>query len=125
MYAALFSDALRALPDTVRVWCGHEYTVANLRFAAAVEPDNQHVARKLAWAEAQRARGRCVQRPARPARDDLTTHPSARPTVPSTLGDERLTNPFLRVHEPAVRRAVSAEDPVSVMAKLRDWKNRV
>jgi hydroxyacylglutathione hydrolase len=45
------------LPPTTRVYCGHEYTVSNLQFAAAIEPDNTATADKLAWAQAQRSTG--------------------------------------------------------------------
>lgn len=67
---------LGALPDETRVYFGHEYTANNLRFAAVVEPDNRHVAEKAERVAAQRARGEF--------------------TAPSTLAEERLTNPFLR-----------------------------
>jgi hydroxyacylglutathione hydrolase len=67
---------LGALPDETRVYFGHEYTANNLRFAAVVEPDNRHVSEKAERVAAQRARGEF--------------------TAPSTLAEERLTNPFLR-----------------------------
>jgi hydroxyacylglutathione hydrolase len=82
------TETLGALPDTTRVWCGHEYTVSNLRYALHVEPDNAAARARLAWAEAERAAGRA--------------------TIPSTLADERAFNPFVRagsVAELARRRA--------------------
>ena len=92
---------LMALPDATRVYFGHEYTAANLRFAAAVEPGNAAVARRIAA---------------------LPT-----PSTPSTIADERATNPFLRAAEAAVIAAArargAADDPVSVFAALREWKN--
>ena len=99
MHASLMR--LAALPPDTRVYFGHEYTATNLRFAAAVEPDNAAVA--------ARARG------------------LAQPSTPSTIADERATNPFLRATEPAVIAAAKARgaagDPVSVFAALRSWKD--
>ena len=101
---------LAALPPATRVYCGHEYTLANLRFATAVEPASDDVRERIARESAKRARDE--------------------PTLPSTIADELLTNPFLRVREPAVRRAAEAEsdtppgDDVAVFAALRAWKNR-
>jgi hydroxyacylglutathione hydrolase len=102
MHASLMR--LAALPPDTRVYFGHEYTASNLRFAAAVEPDNARVA--------DRARS-------------LAT-PST-PSTPSTIGDERATNPFLRCAEPSVVAAAgsrgAAGDPVSVFAAVRAWKD--
>jgi hydroxyacylglutathione hydrolase len=70
------------LPDETRVYCGHEYTAANLRFAAHVEPGNAAVSAKAARVAEQRERGE--------------------PTVPSTLADEKATNPFMRCDSPEV-----------------------
>jgi hydroxyacylglutathione hydrolase len=75
MYESLV-EKLGALPDETRVYFGHEYTASNLRFAALVEPNNGHVHEKAERVAAQRARGEF--------------------TAPSTLAEERLTNPFLR-----------------------------
>ena len=103
-------DALTALPDDTQVCCGHEYTLSNLRFAQAVEPDNADVTQYLAHCQAVRARGE--------------------PTLPSQLGTERRINPFLRSREATVHRAVraraelsAAADEVEVFAALRQWKN--
>jgi len=102
-------SALAALPAETRVYCGHEYTLANLRFALAVEPDNADLRARDARDHAKRLRGE--------------------PTVPSTLGEERATNPFLRAHLPAVRAAAAAHaghalaDDVASFAALREWKN--
>ncbi|RZL66468.1 MAG: hydroxyacylglutathione hydrolase [Variovorax sp.] len=103
-------DALAALPDDARVCCGHEYTLANLRFALAVEPDNVELTPYIAQCEALRARGQ--------------------PTLPSSLATERRINPFLRSREATVLRAVcahaglpaDAQEP-DVFAALRQWKN--
>jgi hydroxyacylglutathione hydrolase len=100
---------LAALDPATRVFCAHEYTLANLRFAAAVEPANDAV----------------VQRRER----DVALRERGQPTVPSTIADELATNPFLRVGEPAVRAAAEAhagrllEGDVAVFAALRAWKN--
>lgn len=100
---------LAALPDETQVYCAHEYTLSNLRFALAAEPGNAALAARYADAQAQRARGEA--------------------TVPSTMGLERQTNPFLRCDAPSVLATLQAEgrleasDPVSAFAALRAWKN--
>lgn len=100
---------LAALPPETQVYCGHEYTLANLRFAAAVEPANPAISKRF---ERERAK-----------RDhDL-------PTLPSTIAEELVTNPFLRAAVPAVRASAAAhsqqrlQDDVAVFAALRTWKN--
>jgi hydroxyacylglutathione hydrolase len=85
MYSALV-EKLGRLPGDTRVYCGHEYTVGNLRFAAHVEPDNEAVRRALAAAEERRAGAAADWHEATP--DEMT--------VPSTIADEHATNPFLR-----------------------------
>ncbi len=103
-------EKLAALPADTLVYCTHEYTLSNLAFAAAVEPDNRDLAERTAHCQALRA--------------------EERPTVPFPLGAERLSNPFLRVTEPAVITRAEAETggplstPVAVFAALREWKNR-
>jgi hydroxyacylglutathione hydrolase len=102
-------DRLAALPDATRVYCAHEYTLANLRFAAAVEPDNEALADYAARARSLRAEDR--------------------PTLPSTVGLERAVNPFLRCDAPAVIRAAEKhsggplESRVDVFATVRAWKD--
>ena len=101
---------LAALPGDTRVYCTHEYTLSNLAFAAAVEPANGSISERIAASEAMRAQNQ--------------------PTVPFPLSGEMLTNPFLRVHEPAVIRQAETQagrsltSPVEVFAALREWKNR-
>lgn len=101
---------LTALPDDTQVFCGHEYTVKNLRFALTLEPGNRAIADKLAWAEARR-------------RDGL-------PTVPTTIASERATNPFLRVSCPELRASISARfpdvggDDTRIFARVRELKDR-
>jgi hydroxyacylglutathione hydrolase len=101
---------LAALPDATKVYCGHEYTLANIAFAQQVEPQNAALAARLERDKQLRAAGK--------------------PTLPSTLGEERATNPFLRWREPAVVESANkylgsrVSDPVRVFAAIRDWKNR-
>jgi hydroxyacylglutathione hydrolase len=101
---------LAALPDETKVYCGHEYTLANIKFARAVEPGNSVLAAREERAAKLRAAGR--------------------PTLPSTLGEERATNPFLRCTEPVVVESANKylgariADPVRVFAAIREWKNR-
>jgi hydroxyacylglutathione hydrolase len=107
MHASL--RRLAALPPETRVYCAHEYTLANIRFARAADPDNPALRTRDAKARALRAAGR--------------------PTVPSTIGEERATNPFLRSHEAALVTAAERwaglrlTDPESVFAALRQWKD--
>lgn len=100
---------LARLPGATRVHCGHEYTLANIAFAQAVEPGNRALGERKARESAKRERGE--------------------PTLPSTIAEELATNPFLRCTEPEV--IASAErhagrrlaGPVEVFAELREWKN--
>jgi hydroxyacylglutathione hydrolase len=106
MHASL--QRLAALPDATQVCCTHEYTLANLRFAALVEPGNDDVRQHTEWCERERAQGR--------------------PTLPSHLGLERRINPFLRCEVPAVVAAARAHGAAdgsgtAVFAALRAWKN--
>lgn len=103
-------DRLAALPEDTRVCCTHEYTLDNLRFARAVEPDNAALLRHLAHCQSLRAR--------------------QQPTLPSRIGLERAINPFLRVRQAAVAQAAQrydaqlpTNDAVAVWAALRQWKN--
>jgi hydroxyacylglutathione hydrolase len=100
---------LARLPGDTRVYCGHEYTLANIRFAEAVEPGNPRLAERKARESAKRALGQ--------------------PTLPSTIADELATNPFLRCGEPEViaaaerRAGRSLAGTVEVFATIREWKN--
>ena len=95
----------RKLPEDTRVYCAHEYTQANARFAVSVEPENQ----------ALQARSRAID--AARAQD--------RPTVPSTLGEELATNPFLRADQPglAANVGLAGSEPVAVFAEVRRRKD--
>ncbi|KAK9841045.1 hypothetical protein WJX81_007434 [Elliptochloris bilobata] len=107
MYVSL-NKKLATLPPETQAYCGHEYSVKNLEFAAYVDPDNPAVKEKLAWAKAQRAQGK--------------------PTIPSSIGAELATNPYLRCGEPALRasagRAADARGAASVLGALRARKDR-
>ncbi|MBE2259371.1 MAG: hydroxyacylglutathione hydrolase [Rhodobacteraceae bacterium] len=101
-------DRLAALPDDTVVYCAHEYTEANLRFALAVEPGNRCLKSRVNEVAVARAKGWA--------------------TVPSTIALEKASNPFLRCGEPEVvasaqRRKADAIGDVAVFAALRDWKN--
>ena len=100
---------LAAHPDNTRVCCAHEYTLSNLRFAAAVEPGNDAINDYTTRCQELRAQGS--------------------PTLPSNIATERLVNPFLRCHVPAVRdaaarRGATDSDPIDVLRVLREWKNQ-
>ncbi|MCJ7453761.1 MAG: hydroxyacylglutathione hydrolase [Steroidobacteraceae bacterium] len=102
-------DRIAALPDETRIYCAHEYTLGNLRFAASVEPGNADVIDALEATRALRER------------DAIT--------LPSELGRERGINPFLRCRLPSVRSAAEAHagrtlaQPSEVFAAVRSWKD--
>ncbi|MBC7609365.1 MAG: hydroxyacylglutathione hydrolase [Polaromonas sp.] len=102
-------DKLAALPNQTRVCCTHEYTLSNLRFALAVEPDN---------ADLVNYHAACVK-----------TRGDGLPTLPSSIAQELLVNPFLRTRQSAIRAAArhfdaEAHDDISVFAAIRQWKNQ-
>lgn len=100
---------LAALPEQTQVFCTHEYTLSNLRFAAAVEPDNQQIKQRLEQVGQWREAGQI--------------------SLPSSIALERATNPFLRSSEPAVSAMIAERDgpasrsPTQVFAALRAWKD--
>jgi hydroxyacylglutathione hydrolase len=96
---------LRALPDDTRLYCGHEYTLSNARFSVTVDPHNAALKERLKAIEAQRAKNE--------------------PTLPSTLQEEKATNPFLRADDPAIAEAIGMKgaDPAAVFTELRERKN--
>ena len=103
-------DALAALPGNTLVCCAHEYTISNLRFAQAVEPNNPELAQYLEYCQQLRKNGL--------------------PTLPSTLQTELTINPFMRSRAADVIAAAvhhdpqtKPEEPASVLATLRQWKN--
>jgi hydroxyacylglutathione hydrolase len=102
-------DKLAALPSTTRVCCAHEYTLSNLKFANAVEPDN--LVLKDYISKCQQLRSQNL------------------PTLPAELGNELQINPFLRTRKPSVINAVKKMAPpgtdkeAEIFAQLRIWKN--
>jgi hydroxyacylglutathione hydrolase len=106
--AAVMFESLKklaALPRETRVYCGHEYTQSNARFALSVDPTNSALKERAAEIEALRAEGK--------------------PTLPTTIGEELATNPFLRSHDPAIRRNLGMEkaSDVEVFAEIRKRKD--
>ena len=97
---------LRALPDDFKLYCGHEYTAANVKFALSVEPDNP----------ALQARAEQVAR----------LRADNKPTVPTLLGEEKKANVFLRADEPSVAAGVrmKGRPPAEVFGELRERKNK-
>ncbi|XP_076169568.1 hydroxyacylglutathione hydrolase, mitochondrial-like isoform X2 [Ptiloglossa arizonensis] len=102
MYQALIK-ILGSLPNETKVYCGHEYTESNLRFGQYIEPENEAIRHKIESVRMQREKY-C-------------------PTVPSTIQDEKLTNPFMRVHEQSVMDHTKQKDPIQTMAFLRQEKD--
>lgn len=98
-------ERLAALPDDARVYSGHDYVLSNARFALAADRDNAAVTERAGEAERAKAEGRFL--------------------VPSTIGEEKRTNPFLRAGEPALALAVDkpGADAGAVFQALREWKN--
>ena len=100
---------LAALPDDTQVYCAHEYTLANQKFAQSVEPGNPDILLRIEQCEARRA--------------------ASQPTVPGTIGLEKLTNPFLRTQVPQVISAaeqhsqLKSAGAIEVFAALRSWKD--
>jgi hydroxyacylglutathione hydrolase len=97
---------LRALPDDTRIYCGHEYTQANIRFAKTIEPANAALIKR--------------------EQDAARLVAERRPTIPSTIGEEKAANPFLRADVPDVAKSVGlAGMPAwQVFAEIRERKNR-
>jgi len=104
MWASLLK--LRALPDDTEIYCGHEYTEANIRFALTIEPDNPDLRARAEEARRQIAAGQ--------------------PTIPTTIGAEKRANVFLRADVPAVAAAVglAGRPAAQVFAEVRERKNR-
>jgi hydroxyacylglutathione hydrolase len=100
---------LMKLPDQTKVYCGHEYTESNLRFALTVEPNNPKLVSRFEMVQAMRARGA--------------------PTVPSTMEEEKQTNPFLRWDSKEIQAGLKSRfpdlrlNPVSIFARVRQLKD--
>jgi hydroxyacylglutathione hydrolase len=95
---------LRDLPDKTRVWCAHEYTLNNLKFALTVEPQNPDLQKRYSEVEQARQQNRA--------------------TIPSLLGVEKQTNPFLRWDRDSLQTAMGSPDPVRVFGRLRGMKDQ-
>ena len=97
---------LRDLPGDTKIYCGHEYTLANIKFAQTIEPDNQALIARAAQAAKQIAAGE--------------------PTIPTTLDEEKAANVFLRADVAAVAAAVglAGKSPAEVFAEIRTRKNK-
>jgi hydroxyacylglutathione hydrolase len=94
---------IRALPDQTRVWCAHEYTLGNLRFAVTVEEQNQELRSRLEQVKAMRQRSEA--------------------TIPALLGIEKATNPFLRWDLPELQAKVKSQNPIQTFGRLRGMKD--
>ena len=94
---------IRALPDATRVWCAHEYTLGNLRFAVTVEEQNQVLQARLERVKTMRQR--------------------LEATIPSLLGEEKATNPFLRWDQPGLQARVKSQNPIQTFGRLRGMKD--
>ena len=97
-------NKLRSLPDSTRVWCAHEYTLKNLKFALTVDEKNADLRERFDRVQIARSRNEA--------------------TVPSTIGLEKLTNPFMRWDDPALGSRVKSQDPVQTFARLRGMKDQ-
>ncbi|XP_033120193.1 hydroxyacylglutathione hydrolase, mitochondrial-like [Anneissia japonica] len=102
MYSALI-NTLSKLPDETKVYCGHEYTVNNLKFAEHVECGNADIKEKMSWSQVQRSKDT--------------------PTIPSTIGEEKKYNPFMRVGVKSVQEHVGQSDGIATMGALRTEKD--
>lgn len=102
MYSALVGK-LSKLPDETDVYCGHEYSLQNLKFGNHVEPDNKVISDKIEWCKVKRA--------------------ASEPTVPSTIAEEKQINPFMRVHESSVQQFAKSSDPIETMSIIRKIKD--
>ena len=95
---------LRQLPDNTRIWCAHEYTLGNLKFAVTIDPTNQELQQRLV--------------------DVVALRTQLVPTVPTLMGIEKRTNPFLRWDVPALQTSVASQDGIETFARIRDRKDR-
>lgn len=95
---------IRALPDQTRVWCAHEYTLKNLQFALTVDAANPDLQTRLDTVKTLRQRSEA--------------------TVPSLLGEEKRTNPFLRWDQPELQSRVKSQDPIQAFSRLRGMKDQ-
>lgn len=107
MYESL--EKIRVLPETTQIYCAHEYTLQNLEFARVAEPDNRAIIERLERVKELRAQGK--------------------PSIPSTLAEELLSNPFLRSQQSVLAQNAAAfakrvlTGPAEVFAVVRRWKD--
>ncbi len=119
MYEAL-NVKLSRLPDATEVYCGHEYTENNMRFALSIEPGNAALREKMEWVRERRAK----------AASDWHDATPEEMTIPSTIADERATNPFMRVDSPEIIASVrerypgTGTDPIEILGRVREMKDR-
>ncbi|CAD0226912.1 MULTISPECIES: hydroxyacylglutathione hydrolase [Planktothrix] len=97
-------NQFRNLPETTRVWCAHEYTLNNLKFALTVDADNRDLQDRFQEVTVARSQNQA--------------------TIPSNIGLEKRTNPFLRWDIPSLQMAVNSHDPVQTFARLRGMKDQ-
>lgn len=102
MYEALIGK-LAKLPDETKVFCGHEYSLQNLKYGNHIEPDNATISAKIEWSKMKRE--------------------ANEPTVPSTIAEEKLINPFMRVQEASVQQFAKFTDPIACMTAIRKIKD--
>lgn len=102
MYSALI-EKLSKLPDETNVFCGHEYSLQNLKFGLHVEPNNTAIQEKIEWSKAKRE--------------------ASQPTVPSTIAEEKQINPFMRVCLESVQIFAKSSDPIETMGIIRKIKD--
>lgn len=95
---------LKALPDNTRVWCAHEYTLSNLKFAASIDKGNQALLERL--------------------NQVITAREQNQPTIPSLLAQEKATNPFLRWDSPELQAVAKSQEPITVFGRIREMKDR-
>jgi hydroxyacylglutathione hydrolase len=96
-------EVVGSLDPSTLVYCGHEYTVKNLEFALTLEPNNEVIKSKLAWAKTQRGNGLS--------------------TIPSTVAEEFGYNPFMRVKEKVMAEITGLSDPIEIMKEIRARKD--
>ena len=95
---------LRALPDNTKVWCAHEYTLSNLKFAMSVDGGNAELRSRLTQV--------------------ITARQQKQPTIPSLLSTEKATNPFLRWDTSTLQSLAKSQDPITVFGHIRQLKDR-
>ena len=96
-------DKFRNLPDSTRVWCAHEYTLNNLKFALTVDQNNQQLQERL--------------------QQVILARENNLPTIPTTIAIEKQTNPFLRWDSVSIKSSMALDEPARVFGRLRGMKD--